>query len=106
MGRYRRPPELPGRAGPPSRGAHGVGRARSGPAGNRGPAAGAGTLDAIHLATEFRLAEAGELDALMTYDKHLFDAAREHGLTVLRKADAVRWLSRAPPALCRDFVLR
>ncbi len=42
-----------------------------------------GTLDAIHLATALRLAEAGELDALMTYDKRLADGAREHGLTVL-----------------------
>jgi uncharacterized protein len=42
-----------------------------------------GTLDAIHLATAVRLAEAGELDALMTYDKRLADGAREHGITVL-----------------------
>jgi uncharacterized protein len=42
-----------------------------------------GTLDAIHLATAVRLAKAGELDALMTYDKRLADGAREHGLTVL-----------------------
>jgi uncharacterized protein len=42
-----------------------------------------GTLDAIHLATALRFAEAGELDALMTYDKRLSGAAREHGLTVL-----------------------
>jgi predicted nucleic acid-binding protein len=42
-----------------------------------------GTLDAIHLATALRLAEAGELDALMTYDKQLAAGAREHGLTVL-----------------------
>ena len=42
-----------------------------------------GTLDAIHLATAVRLANAGELDALMTYDKRLADGAREHGITVL-----------------------
>lgn len=45
-----------------------------------------GTLDAIHLATAVRLAEAGELDALMTYDKRLAEGAREHGLTVLSPA--------------------
>lgn len=42
-----------------------------------------GTLDAIHLATAIRLSKAGELDALMSYDKHLAAAAREHGLEVL-----------------------
>lgn len=42
-----------------------------------------GTLDAIHLATAVRLSKAGELDALMTYDKRLADGAREHGITVL-----------------------
>jgi len=42
-----------------------------------------GTLDAIHLATAVRLSRAGELDAIMTYDKRLADGAREHGLTVL-----------------------
>ncbi len=41
------------------------------------------TLDAIHLATAVRLAEAGSLDALMTYDKQLANGAREHGITVL-----------------------
>jgi uncharacterized protein len=41
------------------------------------------TLDAIHLATAVRLAAAGQLDALMTYDKQLATGAREHGLTVL-----------------------
>jgi predicted nucleic acid-binding protein len=40
-------------------------------------------LDAIHLATALRLAEAGSLDALMTYDKQLANGAREHGITVL-----------------------
>jgi predicted nucleic acid-binding protein len=42
-----------------------------------------GTLDAIHLATAVQLAEAGELDALMTYDKRLAYGARAHGLEVL-----------------------
>ncbi len=41
------------------------------------------TLDAIHLATAVRLSKAGELDALMTYDKRLAEGAREHGITVL-----------------------
>ncbi|HEV2768731.1 MAG TPA: PIN domain-containing protein [Solirubrobacteraceae bacterium] len=41
------------------------------------------TLDAIHLATALRLASAGRLDAVMTYDGRLGDAAREHGLAVL-----------------------
>ena len=42
-----------------------------------------GTLDAIHLATAIRLSRAGELDALMTYDKQLAAGAKEHGITVL-----------------------
>jgi predicted nucleic acid-binding protein len=41
------------------------------------------TLDAIHLATAIRLVNAGQLDALMTYDKQLATGAREHGLEVL-----------------------
>jgi uncharacterized protein len=41
------------------------------------------TLDAIHLATAVRLAGAGQLDALMTYDKQLSEGAREYGITVL-----------------------
>jgi uncharacterized protein len=41
------------------------------------------TLDAIHLATAVQLSKAGELDALMTYDKRLADGARKHGITVL-----------------------
>jgi predicted nucleic acid-binding protein len=41
------------------------------------------TLDAIHLATAVRLAMAGKLNALMTYDKGLAAGAREHGITVL-----------------------
>jgi uncharacterized protein len=46
------------------------------------------TLDAIHLATAVRLADQGELDALMTYDKQLAFGAREHGITVLSPTDA------------------
>jgi predicted nucleic acid-binding protein len=42
-----------------------------------------GTLDAIHLSTAIYLSKAGELDALMTYDKQLAEGAREHGITVL-----------------------
>jgi predicted nucleic acid-binding protein len=42
-----------------------------------------GTLDAIHLATTVQLAKAGELDAVMTYDKQLAEGAREHGITVI-----------------------
>lgn len=41
------------------------------------------TLDAIHLATALRLASAGLLDAVMTYDRRLAEGAREHGLKVL-----------------------
>jgi predicted nucleic acid-binding protein len=41
------------------------------------------TLDAIHLATAVRLADAGKLNALMTYDKQLANGARTHGITVL-----------------------
>lgn len=41
------------------------------------------TLDAIHLATAVRMAEAGDLDAMMTYDKSLAAGAQEHGLEVL-----------------------
>jgi uncharacterized protein len=44
------------------------------------------TLDAIHLATAVRLAKAGELDALMTYDGQLAAGAREHGIAVLSPA--------------------
>jgi predicted nucleic acid-binding protein len=47
------------------------------------PPAALGTLDTIHLATALRLGEAGELDALMTYDRSLERAGREHGLAVL-----------------------
>jgi predicted nucleic acid-binding protein len=44
------------------------------------------TLDAIHLATALRLAEAALLDAVVTYDVRLADGARHHGLTVLSPA--------------------
>ena len=47
------------------------------------PPATVATLDAIHLATAVRLAGAGRLDALMTYDARLAAGAREHSLTVL-----------------------
>ena len=45
-----------------------------------------GTLDAIHLVTAMRLANADKLDAVMTYDARLADGARQHGLTVLAPA--------------------
>jgi len=41
------------------------------------------TLDAIHLVTALRLAEAGMLDAVMTYDVRLAAGAAHHGLAVL-----------------------
>lgn len=41
------------------------------------------TLDAIHLATALRLADAGRLSAVMTYDSRLADGALQHGMTVL-----------------------
>jgi predicted nucleic acid-binding protein len=41
------------------------------------------TLDAIHLATALRLAAAGILDTVMTYDRRLADGAEQHGLRVL-----------------------
>jgi predicted nucleic acid-binding protein len=44
------------------------------------------TLDAIHLATALRLAAAGVLDAVMTYDRRLADGAAHHGLQVLAPA--------------------
>jgi predicted nucleic acid-binding protein len=44
------------------------------------------TLDAIHLATALRLADAAVLDAVVTYDLRLADGARHHGLTVLSPA--------------------
>jgi hypothetical protein len=45
-----------------------------------------GTLDAIHLVTAMRLANADKLDAVMRYDARLADGARQHGLTVLAPA--------------------
>jgi predicted nucleic acid-binding protein len=50
------------------------------------PPATVATLDAIHLATAVRLARAGRLDAVMTYDARLAEGAREHGLEVLAPA--------------------
>ncbi len=44
------------------------------------------TLDAIHLVTALRLADAGLLDAVMTYDTHLAAGAQQHGLSVLAPA--------------------
>ena len=41
------------------------------------------TLDAIHLATALRLAAAGMLDTVMTYDRQLADGAAHHGLRVV-----------------------
>jgi predicted nucleic acid-binding protein len=41
------------------------------------------TLDAIHLATALRLAAAGMLDAVMTYDRRLADGAEQYGLRVV-----------------------
>lgn len=40
-------------------------------------------LDAIHLTTALRLADAGALDAMLTYDVRLAEGAQQHGLTVL-----------------------
>ena len=52
-------------------------------AGTIGPA-GVRTLDAIHLATAIRLLP--QLDAFVTYDDRLADAARALGLPVVRPA--------------------
>jgi len=41
------------------------------------------TLDAIHLATALRLASAGAIEVVMTYDRRLASGARHHGLEVL-----------------------
>lgn len=41
------------------------------------------TLDAIHLVTAIRLAEAGFLETVMTYDARLAAGAAHHGLAVL-----------------------
>jgi uncharacterized protein len=40
------------------------------------------SLDAIHLATAVRLAGAGLVDAVVTYDVRLAEGARHHGLSV------------------------
>jgi uncharacterized protein len=50
------------------------------------PPATVATLDAIHLATALRLAAAGVLDAVMTYDVRLAAGAEQHGLRVLAPA--------------------
>ena len=50
------------------------------------PPATVATLDAIHLATAVRLATAGVLDTVMTYDRRLADGAVHHGLRVLAPA--------------------
>ncbi|MGH2944797.1 MAG: PIN domain-containing protein [Solirubrobacteraceae bacterium] len=44
------------------------------------------TPDAIHLITALRLAHAGRLDAVMTYDARLAGGANEHGIMVLAPA--------------------
>ena len=50
------------------------------------PPATVATLDAIHLATAVRLAAAGVLDTVMTYDRRLALGAAHHGLRVLAPA--------------------
>ena len=50
------------------------------------PPATVATLDAIHLATAVRLATAGVLDTVMTYDRGLAEGAAHHGLHVLAPA--------------------
>jgi uncharacterized protein len=50
------------------------------------PPATVATLDAIHLATALRLARAGMLDTVMTYDRRLAEGAEQHGLRVLAPA--------------------
>ena len=50
------------------------------------PPATVATLDAIHLATAVRLATAGVLDTVMTYDRRLADGAVHHGLRILAPA--------------------
>lgn len=44
------------------------------------------TLDAIHLVTALRLAHAGVLDVVMTYDARLAAGVRDNGLSVLAPA--------------------
>ena len=50
------------------------------------PPATVATLDAIHLATALRVATAGVLDTVMTYDRRLAEGAAHHGLQVLAPA--------------------
>ena len=50
------------------------------------PPATVATLDAIHLVTALRLARAGRLDAVMTYDSRLAAGAQEHALAVIAPA--------------------
>jgi predicted nucleic acid-binding protein len=50
------------------------------------PPATVATLGAIHLATAVRLAAAGVLDTVMTYDRRLADGAAHHGLRILAPA--------------------
>ena len=41
------------------------------------------TLDAIHLVTALRLADADVIDTMMTYDARLAGGAQKHGLSVI-----------------------
>ena len=41
------------------------------------------TLDAIHLVTAIRLARAGHVEAVMTYDRRLAAGVSHHGLAVI-----------------------
>jgi uncharacterized protein len=50
------------------------------------PPATVATLDAVHLATAVRLATAGVLDTVMTYDRRLADGAAHNGLRILAPA--------------------
>jgi len=47
------------------------------------PPASVRSLDAIHLATAVRCARSGAVEAVLTFDHHLAEGAREHGLEVL-----------------------
>lgn len=44
------------------------------------------TLDAIHLVTALRLADAELIDTVMTYDMKLAESAHQHGLSVIAPA--------------------
>jgi predicted nucleic acid-binding protein len=50
------------------------------------PPAAVATVHAIHLVTALRVAGAGRLDAIITYDSRLAAGALAHGLTVLAPA--------------------